>query len=234
MKRVLSTRILSDETIAHGLSLNLEIQCRDFIDITEIPFDDTILLKGDFDSMAFTSSYAVKALVKNEVYKDLLKKKNIFSLSGRTADALAKAGLKAIVVADDAASLADKIIEMGLTKSILHPGGNLTLERLNLKMNKANIAYHPLAVYQTTLNNLKLENSSEYDAVMFYSPSGLKSFFHSNKLAVQTIVCCIGETTAKALRELQSHNSIIIPAVPSPEGMIEAIGNHFKKSSAEA
>jgi len=232
MKTVLSTRSLSEKDIAYARSLDLEIQCEDFIEVKIISFDDAGFLKNDFDSVVFTSSNAVKALMEKSGYKEWLKSKNIFSISGKTNEELLKSGIHAVTIANDAETLANKIVQGELSKNILHPCGNLTLDILKTKMNQSNIKYHPLIIYKIKLKSIKLEK--EYDAVLFFSPSGVESFFTANKLGEQTIVCCIGERTVKTLKEKQALSKIIIPDFPSPESMIEVTANYFQKNKAKA
>ena len=70
--------------------------------------------------------------------------------------------------------------------------------------------------------------NEQFDAVLFLSPSGVESFFAANKLKDETVCCCMGTTTASALREKFSTAKIISPKEPSPESMIDAIVRYSK------
>jgi len=227
MKQILSGKTLSEETVAYAQSLDLDVQCIDFIETISLAPELSTLTQNSFDSIAFTSSNAVNFFVMNPYCKELLKTKSIFSISGKTANSLMKLGVKLALTASNASTLADKIVKTNF-KSVLHPCGNLKLDSLAIKLKEAHIKYNPLLVYETVLNkNIKL--NKVYDAIMFYSPSGVESFFSANEWITITIACCIGETTAEAFQKKQQGATIITPGLPTPESMLKAIDNYFQK-----
>lgn len=232
MKQVLSGKTLNEETLAYARALDLNIQCLDFIEIKPLTLDLSELESNAFDGIAFTSSNAVKFFVMNPYCKELLNNKNIFSLSGKTANGLVKLGVEPRLLAANAESLADKIIDSKY-KSILHPCGNLRLDALGDKLKEVRIKYLPLLVYET-LSNTAIKLSTTYDAIMFFSPSGVESFFSSNHWAVSAIACCIGETTVEAFQKHQRNATIITPELPTPESMLKTIANYFQKHTTIA
>jgi uroporphyrinogen-III synthase len=233
MKQVLSGKKLSEETIAFAHSLNLDIQCMNFIEVKPEPFDFGKIKNSDFDAVAFTSLNGVKFFLSIPGCKELAGSKKIFSLSGATAGILLKYGIQPAIIADDAESLADKIIKNQLAKSVLHPSGSLKLDILEQKLASANIRYNPLLVYKTELNK-DIKTDKSFDAILFFSPSGVESFLNVNNWDTKTIACCIGKTTAESFRKEQPDAIIITPFLPAPESMIKAISNHFQKDKAEA
>ena len=68
-----------------------------------------------------------------------------------------------------------------------------------------------LIVYDTRLTPVKLNNQP--DAILFFSPTAVKSFFSMNELISRTKIICHGKTTAAALKQL-----------------LPASGNHFTRS----
>lgn len=227
MIKVLSTKTLDGETIAHAHTLNLNIRCVDFIKVSGVDFDTHSIHLHTFESIAFTSRNAVKYFFRNQNALKLLRGKSIFSLAGKTSEELAKHNLKAIYTGENAGDLAEAIIQTKLAKSVLHVCGNLTLDVLGKKLKSAGIVYSSLIIYQTILQNNIVLNE-DFDVIMFYSPSGVESFFAANKLSNENVCCCIGETTATALREKNISAKIILPKELSPESMIDAIVNFFK------
>jgi uroporphyrinogen-III synthase len=67
-----------------------------------------------------------------------------------------------------------------------------------------------------------------YQAVMFYSPNGVNSFFRVNKIWPHTVLFAIGNTTAMALRT-KTQNEIIIADTPSKENLVDKVIEHFHK-----
>lgn len=225
MKQVLSTKTLNEETLAYARTLNLNVQCKDFIKIVPISFE---LNNTGFDSIAFTSSNAAKFFLKKPDAKELLKTKTVFALSGKTANIL---NWPSAIVANSAEKLAGKIISYK-SKWALHPCGNLKLDILEEKLKQAYIKYSHLIVYETKLNVIKINKN--YDTVLFYSPSGIKSFLSANKWNTSTIACCIGETTAEAFNKIHSNATIIVSESPTPEAMLKTVANYIQKHITEA
>jgi uroporphyrinogen-III synthase len=226
--KVLSTKTLANELLTAAQQKGLDILCLDFIKIKPVPFSGAQLSGVKFDSLAFTSSNAVKFFSENPDSKVLVGDKPVFGLIGKTESILTDLGVDVFANSTDAASLADAIIEAGRINAVLHVCGNLKLDILQRKLEAAQIEYHPLIVYETIL--LKhIVPPDDFEAVMFYSPSGIESFFSQNTLSESTICCCIGDTTAAALKKRMPDAKIILPVFPSPESMMEAMQEHFQK-----
>lgn len=228
---VLSTKTIDQKTVDYAASLNLDVRCVDFIKVSGVKVDVSSIDRHLFDSVAFTSSNAVKHFFQNENAPILLNGKNIFSLSGKTSEELSKRNFKVTCIGETAEELANSIIQSKLSKSVLHVCGNLTLKGLGEKLQKMKIEYTPVLVYKTVLQkNIILKE--DFDAIMFYSPSGVKSFFINNKLKNETVCCCIGHTTAEVVREKKHNARIILPRLSSTLLMIEAIAWNFQKTES--
>jgi len=223
--KVLSTKLLDEKTIAYAHSLNLEVRCIEFIKITGVEFDS--IQPEKFDAVVFTSSNAVKYFLQHEGAIDLLKDKNVLSLSGKTNVELLANGIQPVLTASNAENLAHSMIQNKIAQSVLHVCGNLVLDVLEEKLKVAGVEYANRVVYQTILRKDILLNKV-FDAVMFLSPSGVESFYAANQFNDETICCCIGTTTASALREKFSKAKIIFPRESSPESMIDAIVCYYK------
>jgi uroporphyrinogen-III synthase len=227
MIKVLSTKLLETETLSYATSLDMEVQCNAFIEIVPFAFDLQSMQAETFDAVAFTSSNSVIHFFNQPDAVKLLDNKDVFSLSGRTSDELLKRNIQPTFTAINADSLARLIIETRLTRSVLHIGGNLTLDTLEQKLKAAGIVYKPLTVYTTVLHKEILVDDT-FDAILFYSPSGVESFLTNNRPGNATVCCCIGATTATALRASFADAKIIFPKQPTPESMLDAISLHFK------
>ena len=229
MKKVLSTKTLDGDALAYAQTQNLDVQCIDFIETTAIPFHlENIFLKN-FDAIAFTSANAVKYFFKNSGEKDLLKGKQVYALQGKTSEELLARGIITDLGANSASELADVIISGKSARSVLHVCGNLKLAVLEQKLDHALIKYEDLVVYQTlTLVNKKV--TGPFDAILFFSPSGVDGFMALNNFENETVCCCIGQTTRLALKEKRSAANIILPDQPSPISMLSAVTDYFNNN----
>jgi uroporphyrinogen-III synthase len=79
-------------------------------------------------------------------------------------------------------------------------------------------------VYQTIEVPHKI--SKEYYGILFFSPSGVRSFFKVNKLESKTILFAIGNTTANEIKKISS-NKIIISDEPGKENLVQTAIDFF-------
>lgn len=231
MKKVLSTKTLNEETLTYAQSENLEVQCVDFIETTAFPFKFQHLGNKQFDALAFTSASAVKYFFENKDAIHYIQGKQVFAIAGKTQDELMAKGIKADVTGASAEELGNAIANKGTAKTVLHICGNLRLPVLENKLSQAGIFYTDLMVYQTGTKAKKIADG--FDAILFYSPSGIESFLSLNNISNETVCCCIGQTTAQALRDKRNSASIILPKEASPQSMLDSVAGYFN-NSAEA
>ena len=93
-------------------------------------------------------------------------------------------------------------------------------------MKAAGIVVSEVVVYETTETPEAVEK--EYDGVMFYSPSAVRSFFKLNALKDEAIVFAIGATTAAEAKQF-CNNKIIESNFPSKEEMVSEAIRYFNK-----
>lgn len=223
MKQILSTKKLTAQELIHAKSLSQEVTCVDVIRTEAIPF--TIPNADSFDSVAFTSTNGLKYFLADEQGYIQLQQKTIFSISGKTKQTLTEKGFETLATAENGAQLAVKIIQT-TTKSVLHPSSSARLNDLETGLSKSVINYIPLPVYETGYLDVKID-PKEYDALLFFSPSGVSSFLQQNTIPSKAICCCIGETTAAFLRNKQYSNPIIYPESPSVYAMLSLVANQI-------
>lgn len=77
--------------------------------------------------------------------------------------------------------------------------------------------------YQTLMTPNKLSN--DYQGILFFSPSGIKSYLSENK-PKNEVAFCIGSTTAAAAQGV--FNSVIEAKNPSVEAVIQSVNDYFK------
>jgi uroporphyrinogen-III synthase len=148
-------------------------------------------------------------------------------LAGKTKQAILKVEQlkkKIIAEANNATNLAQKIIESGV-KEIVFVCGNKRRDELPVLLNKAGIEIHELTVYETTKTPIVI--SEDFDAILFFSPSAVQSFFSVNQLKKNTACFAIGETTAGSISDV-TNNRIIISKSPSQEEMLASVHFYFQ------
>jgi uroporphyrinogen-III synthase len=171
----------------------------------------------------FTSSNAVNALGK--IVKGGTNWK-IFCIEPTTKEAVEKVFPNSSIVASakDAEELSKKIINDESTKEIVFFCGNQRRDLLPEKLKSNEIDVEELIVYQTIEKPQTI--SKNYDGILFFSPSAVRSFFAKNKLKEATQIFAIGKTTADEVK-MFSNNSIIISKIPATENLIDQVINYF-------
>ena len=132
--------------------------------------------------------------------------------------------------ADNAAELADEILENEEPEEVIFFCGNQRRDELPGKLRSHHISVNEVVVYETLPVEHKLEK--EYDAVLFFSPSAAESFFKKNKLSARAVVFAIGNTTASTVKRFCS-NKIIISKLPGKEELVTEALEYFSVGRSE-
>ncbi|NII24065.1 uroporphyrinogen-III synthase [Pseudoflavitalea sp. X16] len=146
----------------------------------------------------------------------------VFCLSGATKESAQQHILaeQLIDTAPNATELAAKIIAHGQFKQVVFFCGNQRREELPRLLKEAGIEVVEIVVYETIATPVLATNN--LDAVLFFSPSAVKSFFSVNTLKKDTPCFAIGATTAAAIGEY-TDNKVITSDTPSPETMLASV-----------
>lgn len=220
--KVLATKLLSDEVLQYADSFGFEVACKPAIHLECVSHPTENLDKLSLDAVVFTSSKAVECFLNDPETFALIKDMSVFSTAGKTAKVLSKYGISPDGMGVNAEDIARKIITDGNIQNVLHPCGNMVLPVLSEQLGGADINYHSLVVY----NNERIvipALEARFDAVLFFSPSGVDSFIQNNPLSKETVYCCIGPTTGDYLRNLYPQHRIIVAEKTSPTAMIKAL-----------
>ncbi len=214
MATVLSTKKLAPNQ--KELLLNSGIGLVEY-DAISIEFVEFNIESQGIQNAIFTSSNAVKAIKDKD-----LQIENCFCVGDKTAAYASKNGIKCMEIANNSKELARKIIRKHNQKEFHFFSGNKRRDELPQLLKENNIKYEETQVYNTTLNLKKFE--SEFEGILFFSPSGVKSFTHRNLL--DTTAFCIGDTTAF---EAKRHtNKIVVAAKPGIENVIAKVVSNLK------
>ena len=154
-------------------------------------------------SLIFSSVNAVKSFFKNDfqTHENFMNPKEfnkIYAVGLKTKLEIRKHGFGTFKVSKHANELSEFIIENSTKERFLHFCGNLALDVLDKALPLQNISYKKIIVYKTNLLFPKI--SEKYDATVFFSPSGVRSFVKHNSLENLKLFS-IGETTEKELKK---------------------------------
>jgi uroporphyrinogen-III synthase len=218
---VLSTRPLSEVLLEEAAAKGVTIDVVSFIGTTRLQ-DETLskrlaeLVKQPVTAV-FASVNAVTAIEGKE-RPDW----KIFCISGATRRAAEERfGREAIVaVADSAKELAAVIIGREGSGEIWFFCGDRRREELPDRLKAAGCQVHEVVVYQTILTPHRIDKT--YDAIVFFSPSAVESFFSMNIVGPQVPLFAIGRTTAAALHQ-HGPNPVTISEKPDEQLLIRQL-----------
>ncbi len=217
--RVLSTKRLRPAQRNYLLNAGLAVVEADFIKICRLEPD----VSEVGDSLIFTSGNAVRSILEHSKVAEF-RERDCFCVGEKTRSLLQLNGFQVTASADSAAELLPKI-KVFRDRKFTFFCGNLRLETLPMSLKVAGIKFNEIKAYTTQLKPTSVPGT--FDAVLFYSPSGVESFFGSNKIG-SAVCICIGETTARTIKD--PHARIIVAARPSIENVIVKCIKHFAAS----
>lgn len=211
--RLLSTKILAPNQRRRLIETGVSLSSWNFIVTQPIALDFAIPHKA----LIFTSQNAVKA-----IEKQLAKRQNdCYCVGDKTKQLLEKNGQKVIKVAENASLLAEFLIQDSTNDSYVFYTGTHRMKEIESAFEHHHRSLTVIEVY-TTIAQPKAVG--EFDAILFFSPSGVESYLQKNALK-NTLCFAIGPTTAKAL---QSHTQQIITASqPTVEHLIAGVKKHL-------
>ncbi|MGA0942441.1 MAG: uroporphyrinogen-III synthase [Flavobacteriaceae bacterium] len=170
-----------------------------------------------------SSQNAVRALSEYSHRQDqaILKSARWYCVGTQTAEALEQLGFKVNHCSENAETLIEEVLKP-LNDRILWFSGVRKTRALEQFINNKGCDY--IDCYLTRL--VEKSFNSAYDALLFFSPSGVESFLKANEMG-RAHAFCIGETTAKAVRPHTEALSVS-PKATSMQLVLEVI-KHFKK-----
>jgi uroporphyrinogen-III synthase len=176
--------------------------------------------------IVFTSANAVE-MVKNYLEKN--SSRNFFCISGKTRSALLPCIREEQIqaTAEYGKDLAEKIIEQQ-AKEIIFFCGNRRRDELPTILKKAGINVHEVVVYETV--ETPVVTANDIDAVLFFSPSAVRSFFSVNQLKKNTVCFAIGQTTSNSIADF-ADNRIIASESPDQKTLLASVLLYFENSN---
>lgn len=198
---ILLTKEIDPEKRQLLLNEGLEVDTKDFI---RIKFINTEKISLRNKTLIFTSANGVEGFFKNGFDAP---HSSAICVGGKTESKLAEKGIKTLHTAKNAEELASFILQQQWDNSdFVHFCGNLALDTLEKSIANHNANYIKKIVYETELLYPTL--NKKYDALVFFSPSGVRSFVKNNSITDE-MVFCIGNTTALEVAKYTSQKPII-------------------------
>lgn len=159
--------------------------------------------------------------------REMVAPKQICCLSGPTLEAVQQAFPQAtiVVTADNATELAKQMIATGTIQSAVFFCGNKRRDALPDLLQQHHIALREIVVYETMPVPVPIEG--HIDGVLFFSPSGVESYFQYNKLESDTICFAIGPTTGDALKAYTNHIVVMHKEKPSAKNLLQLAITYF-------
>lgn len=219
-KNILSTRPVSDSLAATALAHNIKLDALSFIETEAI---ESVEVQQEIEQAAiqlatvvFTSMNAVVAVC--SLLEGHVPEWRIYCIGHKTQELVTVYfGETAIAgTADNAAELASHIIESE-AEEVFFFCGNKRRDELPLKLQEHHILVNEVIVYHTRHLPHKVEK--KYDAVLFFSPSAVESFFSQNRLAKDTVVYVIGSTTGNEVARYCA-NPVVVSQAPAKDALV--------------
>lgn len=197
--KILFTKNIDPSVLSKELGEDTVVDCIEVI--------KTLPLKvKSFDlknhSLIFTSAKGVTSFFENQFKpnEDFTAKNynKIYCVGEKTKRELRKHGFGTFKVLKNAETLSAFIIGNCPHEKFIHFCGNLAIDVLDKELPLQNIKYQKITVYNTEEINPSI--TEKYHAIVFFSPSGVRSFAKLNSLDHMKLFS-IGETTSNELKK---------------------------------
>lgn len=215
MPTVLATKILEPHQKQLLLNAGISVVEYNAIKIDFIDFDPG---KNRFKNAIITSKNTALAIIRKNLIIE-----NCFCVGEKTAYFLKENKYTISEIAEYGTDLAAIITKKYPDENFSFFCGDKRREELPSILKENAIDLEEIQVYKTLLNPKEFQQ--EFDGVLFFSPSGVKSFFSQNKMKNSTAFC-IGTTTASEAEKFTE--KIIISTKPSIENVIIQVVKKYR------
>jgi len=230
-KQILSTVLLDQPLLDKAADAGIVLDAMPFIQVVDITDEDDNLERIERlyrrpITVVFTSVNAVRAVCEQVYFSKLGWK--IYCIGHATRNAVLEYFDREQVhgIANDAAALAGVIKNNGVTEVIFFCGDK-RMDTLAGTLERYGVQVHEIVVYRTEEVPRFVEK--DYDGILFFSPSGVNSFFSMNTIEPGAVLFAVGSTTALALKENAAENKVVTCELPSKEQMVDTAIQYFNK-----
>lgn len=227
--KILFTKQIDKLLISKNLNETLKTH---FLEVINFKFRTISAFPLDGKSIIFTSANGVDAFFENK----FLPKENfaispfnkIYCVGSKTKLEVKHFGFGVFKTLKNAKDLCEFILEKSNTEDFLHFCGNLSIDILDKNLPLQSINYKKIISYDTEL--LYPKTDEKFDALVFFSPSGVRSFAKHNSLEDSTLFS-IGETTSAELKKL-TDKPIITSEEQNLKSLLLLINKKFEANNA--
>lgn len=218
---ILCTRPVKQTLIAEAAAHGILLQVNSLIDtepVQDIDVQQEVeQIALQYATVVFTSMNAVESVI--TMLDQQVPEWNIYCMGNTTAQIIREYfGEQTIAgTGNNAADLAESIIESGETDEVVFFCGDQRRDELPGKLAEAGIEINEVVVYRTFPLHKKIEE--KYQGILFFSPSAVHSYFKLNKPADDTVLFAIGQTTATAIKQY-SNNKTITASQPGKDELV--------------
>jgi uroporphyrinogen-III synthase len=225
---ILVTRPVDASLVKKARDQQIQLDTLSFIETASI---DTIEVQQEIElagteiaTVIFTSMNAVDAVT--SVLDEMIPEWRIYCLGHRTKELVTEYFGEGSITgtADNAAELADEILADEEIEELIFFCGNQRRDELPKKLRAAGLDLNEIMVYETIATPHQLQKN--YDAILFFSPTAVESFFSNNKINESCTVFAIGDTT-KAMIKKYCRNKIIVSNSPAKDKLVEQAIQYF-------
>lgn len=226
---ILFTKKISAKALENALNKEIEPH---FLDVLHFKIRTLRPFPLGNKSLIFSSVNGVEAFFKNQFSPKenfAIKPYNkIYCVGKKTKLKVKSYGFGVFKTKKSAKDLRDFILEKSNGEDFLHFCGNLGLDIFDKNSPLQNVKYKKIVSYETNLLYPKMEQ--KFDAIVFFSPSGVRSFAKHNSLENCTLFS-IGETTSAEIKKL-TQQEINTSKEQSLKSLLSLINNKFEANNA--
>lgn len=218
---ILSTKSFSADQKQLFRDTDLNLTEIDFLKIELLQIPETTFTPVIKNAIV-TSQNAVRSLIKYNSAQ-IKKIENWFCVGKKTAELLKANGLNVISQKNNSRELGEFLVRFFRNNDFYFFCGNLRRPELPDILQTNNIELKEVICYQTVLAPVSLDKT--FDSILFFSPSGVRSYLTKNT-AEHQVAFCIGKTTATQA-EKHFEKTITAPT-PTGETLIKTLINYYK------
>ena len=226
--QILCTAAIGEELLNNSNSSGVHIDVVPLINIHSVTDATSILNAGIPDAyVVFTSANAVNTVA--TVFHGTPLPFNIFCIGHATLKAVLHYAPNARIMATapNALELAHHIISNKNISEVVFFCGDIRRDDLPQALQIAGVHVKEVVVYHTLHQQTPI--TKPYDAILFFSPSAVESFFSVNNAGSKTVFFAIGNTTAAAISN-HTANTVVIGAKPDKEELLLLAITYFHQN----
>jgi uroporphyrinogen-III synthase len=234
MRQILCTRSIDPALLDAAAKAGAEIRMSEFIRVEGVISPDAerrieALAAVAGAPVVFTSSHAVKAVAGCLEALRRQPRWQLYCISEVTARVAARSFAHSTVSAAGSYALevARRIVEDGITGEVWFFSGDRRRDTLVEQLSRAGLDVREKVVYRTMLTPHAVPGF--FDGILFFSPSGVESYFSRNRPDPRTVLFAIGDTTAGALRAA-SANTVVVSPRQEAGALVKAMTDYFTQN----